>query len=392
MSAPALPIFDVLLMAAGQGSRMGNDIPKQFLRVAGKMLIEHTIDCFASHPSCRHIYIVYSEPYTKTVQTIQKNQKCTLIPHGGNTRKESVFNGLNAISNLESHDFIFIHDAARPYLQHTDIDQCLAAITQAGPMGGVTLGQSITDTVYQKSQGIIDREALITVQTPQCFRYGDIVQAHENANPNKDYTDDSAIFQDGGGHVDYIRALHFNNKVTHSGDLLMAEKLLATQTEIRIGQGYDVHAFETEPTDRKLMLCGIEVEHPYALAGHSDADVGLHALTDALMGALALGDIGRHFPPSDAQYKDMDSAIFLEKTLELLHARGATIINIDLTLICEKPKIAPYETKMRQRIADILQININRVSVKATTSERLGFTGRGEGIAAQACVSVEAPR
>jgi len=235
---------------------------------------------------------------------------------------------------------------------------------------------------------MVSRDGLWEMQTLHAFRYADILKAHESSNPDCEYTDDTSLATAIGIDVKIIQGSAENFKITTKDDFKMAEKLLASQSIIRTGLGYDVHAFDHD-SKGPIRLCGIDVPHTYKLKGHSDADVGLHAITDAILGAIGEGDIGQHFPPSDNTYKDMDSAIFLEKTMKIAAKHNASINNIDLTLICEEPKIGPHAKAMRTRVASIIGIDENAINIKATTSEQLGFTGRKEGIAAQAIATVQ---
>jgi 2-C-methyl-D-erythritol 4-phosphate cytidylyltransferase/2-C-methyl-D-erythritol 2,4-cyclodiphosphate synthase len=382
-----LPRFHVLIPAAGSGSRTGLSYPKQFHKIAGKTLLEHTIEKFITHPQCVTINVIIDPQDAKAVHGIKTSAGIDKIITGGKERKDSIINGLKELSNLNNKDIILIHDAARPHINHDDIDQILTAFGQGHK--AITLAKPLADSLIDHKSNYPDRSRLFALQTPQAFYYGDILKAAtENSTQN---TEETSLMAAAGFDIHIVTAKHYNDKITTAQDIMIAEALLHTPTETRIGQGYDVHAFETAPSDRKLILCGIEVDYPLALKGHSNADVGLHAITDAILGAIAQGDIGRHFPPSDPTFKNMDSAIFLEKARDLVIKKGGSIVNVDLTLICEHPKITPYAEKMIARVADILNIDANRVSIKATTSEKLGFTGRGEGIAAQAIATVKVP-
>ena len=380
--------FHALIAAAGSGSRTGLNTPKQFYQIAGKTILQHTIEKFASHPACASINVIIDPKDANTVQEIAKHIKIDKIIEGSNTRKNSIYNGLKSLSHLKDKDIILTHDAARPFIHHDDINQILAAMNETTV---ATLAKPVRDTLIKEEGTAPSRKDLYAVQTPQAFHYGEIMAAHETFKDRSDFTDDTALLAEQGKSVTIVTSKHINEKITDPEDLTMAEMLLTPQMETRIGQGYDVHAFESEPTGRKLILCGIEIDHPLALTGHSDADVGLHTITDAILGAIGQGDIGRHFPPSDDTFKNMDSSIFLEKARDLVLEAGGTITNIDLTLICEQPKITPHAEAMITRTAKILQITPERVSIKATTSEKLGFTGRGEGIAATAVATVKVP-
>lgn len=368
--------FYVLIVAGGTGSRFGGDVPKQFLPVHGKPLIQYSIEAFQSVPGFAGMCVVADS---------------ALVPAGtpcaapGKDRKESVLNGLKYFSNLKEEDIILIHDAARPCILLNDINKLIKTLKVKK---SASLVSPLSDTIRRENGENVSRDGLYAMLTPQGFRYGDILKAHENADPAKTYTDDVALALEAGIEVAFIPGSRSNIKLTTPEDLSMIETLLrpaAPQT--LVGTGFDVHALENNPA-RPLMLCGIEIPSNLALTGHSDADVGLHALTDALLGAIGMGDIGDHFPPSNPAFKDMDSALFLQKAVSLAHNKGAQIINADITLICEEPKIGPHKVAMKARVAELLGLPSERVNIKATTTEQLGFTGRREGIAAQAAVSV----
>lgn len=378
----------VIIVAAGTGSRFGGDVPKQYLPLGGvpmlRRSVEHFLELSALGQICVVIHPDHEEMFTQCMNGLD-----IMLAHGGETRKDSVHNGLKFLSNIKDDDVILIHDAARPFLSRDKIEKLIDVTRDKGV---ATLASPVVDTLV-KNQNTVDRNNMWAIKTPQGFHYKLIMKAHENAKASVQYTDDTSMVRALGYNVTHVRSNTDNIKITTQEDWVMAEKLASKASgegsaTIRVGTGFDVHAFEAAPSNRKLILCGIEIEHELALAGHSDADVGLHAITDALMGAAGLGDIGEHFSPTDAHFKNMDSAIFLERTKQLLDQQGANINNIDVTLICETPKIGPYKKQMEQRIAEILEIGAAQVNVKATTTERLGFTGRGEGIAAQAIASI----
>lgn len=308
---------------------------------------------------------------------------------GGNERNISIFNGLKSFSNLNNEDYILLHDGARPLVSKNCISRVLDALDT---YEAVSPAIALADTLRRADNGgmakdIVMRDGLYAHQTPQGFHYGTIKSAHENAD-NAVYTDDSALVSEAGVPVKMVMGDKMNFKITTQDDLLMAKALLEAG-EIRTGMGFDVHAFaEENQSNGSVRLCGVDVPHPLSLDGHSDADVGLHALTDAILGAVAAGDIGRHFPPSNDDYKDMDSAVFLRKAIEILEEKQGQLVNIDLTLICEAPKIAPHADDMVAAVSKITGLSVERISIKATTTEKLGCTGRGEGIAAQAIATV----
>jgi len=316
----------------------------------------------------------------------------TLLPpvFGGATRQDSAFNGLRGLAELAP-DNVLIHDGARPFLSADTISRVINAL---GNDVAVLAAVPVTDTIKRaKSGGIVgetvDRDGLWRAQTPQAFRYDDIMAAHERFS-GQNLTDDAAVAEAAGHSVRLVEGNEDNFKVTAPEDFKRAEDKMSLikaspMGETRVGSGFDVHRFG--PGDA-VILCGVEIPHDQGLAGHSDADVGMHALTDAILGAICESDIGAYFPPSDPLWHNANSEIFLAKASELLAARGGSILHVDVTLICEAPKIGPQRDSMRGRISEILALDMGRVSVKATTTERLGFTGRGEGIAAQATATI----
>lgn len=369
----------VIIPAAGQGERLGGGLPKQYRPLAGKPVLRHSLEKFAKLSDLASLCVVIDpahEKYFKSAATAIINCKFVF---GATTRKQSVLNGLKTIKANDD-DIILIHDAARPLVSKDDINALIDAMND---QDAATLAMPITDTL-RRDEEIISRENLWALQTPQAFRYGILKKAHETMKG--DFTDDTGLVSAMDIPVKLVQGSKTNIKITHPEDFAIAEKFFSFET--RTGTGFDVHAFSTEP-GRKLILCGIEIPHTQGLAGHSDADVGLHALTDAILGTIAGGDIGLHFPPSDNTFKNMDSRIFLERACEMLREKNGTIQNADLTIICERPKITPHRDAMQSKVAEILGVNKSRVNIKATTTEGLGFTGRGEGIAAQAIVTVK---
>lgn len=388
--------FHALIAAAGSGTRLGHETPKQYLKINGKTILRHTIESFLSHPDIVSIHVIidpqHADLYHDAVQGLD------LPPYiaGSKTRNKSIFNGIKKLSNLKNKDIILIHDAARPLIDREKIG-IVSRETQKS--GACTLAMRSTETLKRSNNSNeitdnIERENCWHIQTPQGFHYGLIKQAHEQ-NTDETITDDTSLVQALGHKVTLIEGSKTNIKITTQDDLELIKTIMDSKTtyETRTGLGYDVHAFDSkENSNGFIRLCGVDIEHPQGLKGHSDADVGLHTITDAILGAIAEGDIGIHFPPSNNDFKNMDSAVFLEHAVKLTQDKGAQINNIDLTLICEEPKIGPHNPTMRARIADITGLSINRISVKATTSERLGFTGRKEGIAAQAVATIQIPQ
>jgi 2-C-methyl-D-erythritol 4-phosphate cytidylyltransferase / 2-C-methyl-D-erythritol 2,4-cyclodiphosphate synthase len=377
-----------LVVAAGRGTRIDGALPKQYLPVGGKPLIRHALDILRAHRAIGFVRVVYHPDdrplYDAAIAGLD------LLPPvpGGVARQDSVRLGLESLRPLAP-DRVLIHDAARPFLDAALLDRVLGALDDAD---GAIPALPVTDTVKRGAQGIVvetlDRAALWRAQTPQGFRYDKILAAHRAAL-GADLPDDAAVAERAGLAVRLVAGNEDNFKVTTSDDLRRAERVIEARLgDVRTGQGFDAHAFG--PGDH-VWLCGIRVPHDHSLVGHSDADVGLHALTDAILGALGAGDIGVHFPPSDPQWRGAPSQVFLAHAAALVARASGAIANVDVTLVCERPRIGPHRDAMVRRIAEILALDTARVSVKATTTERLGFTGRGEGIAASAVATLRLP-
>jgi len=373
-----------LIVAAGRGTRAGDGAPKQYRALAGETVLRRTLRAFSSHPGIDHVLTVI-HPDDRAAYDLSASGLSGLTQPclGGDTRQRSVRLGLEALQNLNPSK-VLIHDAARPLVTHELISRVIESLsthTAALPM------LPVTDTLRRAPNGmageVVPREGLWRAQTPQGFHFNAILDAHQSLH-DMQATDDVALAIAAGIKVANVEGDEENFKITTMNDLTRAKRLL-TFSETRTGMGYDVHRFG--PGDH-IMLGGIRIEHNQGLAGHSDADVGLHALTDAILGALGDGDIGVHFPPNNPQWKGASSDIFLRHAAELTSKAQARISHVDLTFICERPKINPHALTMRQRISEILDVEIGRVSVKATTTEGLGFTGRGEGIAAQAIATL----
>ena len=363
-----------LIVAAGSGSRAGGEVPKQYRKIAGKALLAHAIDHLA-HPRIETVQVVIGAGQAAAYADAAGGRALPAPVIGGATRRESVTNGLAALGNA---DIALIHDAARPFLPAAVIDRLLDALESHD---GAVPALPVVDTLSSRDGEAVDREALVRVQTPQAFRLGAIRAAHA-AWTGDEPTDDAQVARAAGLDVVMVEGDPALDKLTWEADFARAE---ATRLLPRTGTGFDVHAFG--PGDH-VWLGGVRIPHDRGLRGHSDADVALHALTDALLGAIAAGDIGDHFPPSDPRWKGAPSSLFLEHARELIAARGGRIAHADLTIICEAPRIGPHRDAMRRLIAGLLRLPETRISVKATTTERLGFTGRGEGIAAQAVATV----
>ena len=376
-----------LIVAAGQGSRAGGDVPKQFRIVAGKAVLVHAFDALAAHGAVEAIHVVLGSGQEATARALLGARQVASFITGAGSRRGSVRAGLEAVARAGGADIILIHDAARPFLPAAVVDRLLDALADAE---GAIPALPVADTLVRGAGGHmadpVDRAALHRVQTPQAFRFASILAAHRAWNEAEEATDDAQILRRCGHDVILVQGDERLAKLTFPEDFAGADQALARTT--RVGMGYDVHRLAA---DEELWLGGVLVPHDRGLAGHSDADVALHAIVDAILGALAEGDIGSHFPPSDPQWRGAASDRFLAYARDRVAARGGTIEHVDLTIICEAPKIGPYRDAMRTRIAEILAVPLDRISVKATTTERLGFAGRGEGIAAQAVATLTLP-
>ena len=390
----------ILIAAAGRGSRAGAGIPKQYRNLASQSLLARTIARLVrAVPGAVFLPIIHKDDlefYRTCVASIEPELTQYLAPpvFGGATRQDSVRLGLEALSSRPVPPaIVFIHDAARPFVSGALIER---AISAAKTYGAAVPGVALTDTIKQiDADGSVTetlpRAQLRAIQTPQAFRFDLILAAHRKAASAGvgDLTDDAAVAEFAGNRIHVFDGEESNMKITAPEDFARAEtKLLGELTDIRTGQGYDVHAFGE---GSHVWLGGVKIEHDRGLVGHSDADVLSHAITDALLGALAEGDIGSHFPPSDPQWRGAPSRIFLAAAVAKVRARGGTIAHIDATVVCERPKLGPHRDAIRESIAKIADIPVDRVAVKATTSERLGFTGREEGIASLAIATIRLP-
>jgi 2-C-methyl-D-erythritol 4-phosphate cytidylyltransferase/2-C-methyl-D-erythritol 2,4-cyclodiphosphate synthase len=378
-----------ILVAAGRGLRAGGDMPKQYRRLCGRSVISRSLSLFAEHPRIDHVVSVINPEdrrlYAESVEDVPSD---IAIVDGGVTRQQSSLAGLHALARLAP-DVVLIHDAARPFASRALIDR---AIDAAIEHGAAVPGTAVTDTMK-----LVDESGRV-VGSPQrsalrAVRYELILEVHERAAAAglSSLTDDGAVVEWGGLPLHVFAGEDTNMKLTRPGDFEAGEHLLsplARLGDVRTGTGFDVHALG--PGDH-VWLNGVRIDHDGSLSGHSDADVGLHALTDAILGAIGEGDIGSHFPPSDAQWKGASSDRFLAHAVDLVARRGGAIGHLDVTILCELPRIAPHREAMRQRIAAIARVDVGRVGVKATTTEGLGFTGRREGIAAMAVASVRLP-
>ncbi|HIM78212.1 MAG TPA: bifunctional 2-C-methyl-D-erythritol 4-phosphate cytidylyltransferase/2-C-methyl-D-erythritol 2,4-cyclodiphosphate synthase [Rhodospirillales bacterium] len=372
-----------LVVGAGEGQRFGGELPKQYHLLAGVAVMRRSLKAFMDHPDVSAVQAVIHPNHHELYDAAVQGLALPVPVDGGATRQGSVLNGLESL-NADEPSTVLIHDAARPLVDPGVISRVLAALqTSPGAIPALAVADTLKRSDGQFVETTVDRQGLWRAQTPQGFHYQNILAAHRQAGGDE-LTDDAAVAERAGLAVAIVEGSEDNVKVTRTGDMVRAERILGAG-ETRTGLGFDVHRFG--PGDH-VMLCGVKVPHEFGLEGHSDADVGLHAVTDALLGAIGEGDIGTHFPPSDPQWKGTESDIFLRHAGDMIAGKGGRISNIDVTLICEQPKIGPHRAAMIKRMAEILSITEHRISIKATTTERLGFTGRGEGIAAQAAATV----
>jgi 2-C-methyl-D-erythritol 4-phosphate cytidylyltransferase/2-C-methyl-D-erythritol 2,4-cyclodiphosphate synthase len=369
-----------VIVAAGQGLRSGSTTPKQFAMLAAKPMVAHSHAALVGHPAIDRVVLVVGAGQEPALEAAIGPSEHVI---GGATRRQSVRAGLEALAS-DPPERVLIHDAARPFLNAAAVDRLLDALD--GHQGAVP-ALPISDTLALGADVLgetVPRDDLHRIQTPQAFRFDVVLAAHRSWEGDEP-TDDAQMVRRHGGTVALVEGDPMLEKITHPADFAAAEARHAAGLRVRSATGFDVHRLAE---GEELWLGGILIPHDRGLSGHSDADVALHAITDALLGTIAEGDIGTHFPPSDPQWRGADSAQFLEHAASLVRARGGIIDFIDLTLICEAPKIGPHRAPMRDRIAALLRLEPGQISVKATTTERLGFTGRGEGIAAQAIATI----
>lgn len=368
-----------IIVAAGVGERAGDGVPKQYRNLQGIPVLRKTVLAFLEHPGISGVQVVFNAAHGDLYKAAVGDLGLPSPVAGGKSRQQSVYLGLEALSGKHP-DIVLIHDAARAFVSAEVISRVVEEVKNSGT--GAIPGIPIPDTIKSQNggeiTGTVDRGPLVLAQTPQGFPFKAIFKAHEAAS-GLNLTDDAAVAENAGLKVSIVAGDKANIKLT------VKEDFMTNLTDVRTGTGFDVHAFEDGD---HVILCGIKVPHDKSLRGHSDADVGLHAITDALLGAIGEGDIGDHFPPSDDKWKGAGSDIFLKHAVGLVADKGGQISSIDLTLICEAPKIGPHRDAMRKSIAAITGTDGARISVKATTTEQLGFTGRGEGIAAQALATV----
>lgn len=367
-----------LIVAAGRGTRAGGTVPKQWQPLAGRRVADWTLEAFRSHLEIDETLLVVNPDDAQFYDALGVD-----VVFGGKTRDASVRSGLEALAGSNVHR-VLIHDVARATVPDHVISDVIKALETSKAAAPALV---VSDALWRGENGQVtgtqDRSGLYRAQTPQGFDFETILEARRSFDGEA--ADDVEVARAAGIEVTITEGDEANLKITTPGDFARAERILRGTMDIRLGNGFDVHAFEEGD---HVVLCGVTIPHDQALKGHSDADVGMHAVTDAIYGALAEGDIGRHFPSSEMEWKDADSAIFLKHALDLASSKGFAISNIDCTLICERPKIGPNAAKMIARMAELMGLSEDRVSIKATTSERLGFTGREEGIAALATATL----
>lgn len=376
-----------LIVAAGRGARLPGDRPKQYRRLAGQPVLRWAAASLLGHPAIDRVQVVYNRDDEALYAEALAGLDLPPPAAGGASRQESVRNGLNAIA-ADAPANVLIHDGARPIVPAATVARVVDALAEHP---AVVPALPVSDTLKRVTDGTVaatvDRTGVWRAQTPQGFHFGAILDAHQTAGPGR-FTDDAAVAEAAGLAVAVVEGAEENIKITTEEDLDRAARWLAGAHETRVGSGFDVHRFG--PGDG-VRLGGIDIAYEQALAGHSDADVVLHAVTDAILGALGAGDIGEHFPPGEPVWRDADSAHFLQHAASLVAARAGRIVHVDVTVICERPKISPHRAAMAANLARLLGLAADRVSVKATTTEGLGFTGRAEGIAAQATATLALP-
>ncbi|MDX9860544.1 MAG: bifunctional 2-C-methyl-D-erythritol 4-phosphate cytidylyltransferase/2-C-methyl-D-erythritol 2,4-cyclodiphosphate synthase [Rhodospirillales bacterium] len=374
-----------LVVAAGRGSRVGGDRPKQYQSLGGRPILRHSLETLHGHPTIDAVRVVIHPADRALYDEAAAGLELLRPADGGAERQDSVRLGLESLEGMAP-DLVLIHDAARPFVDAALVSRVIAALNDhPGAIPAVPVIDTLKREIGGLAAGTVERAGLWRAQTPQGFRFAEILAAHRRF-AGTGLTDDAAVAERAGLAVALVDGSEDNVKVTTPADFHRAES--KGDGEFRSGTGFDVHRFANGD---HVMLCGVALPHEAGLAGHSDADVGLHALTDALLGAIADGDIGSHFPPTDPQWRGAASDIFLAHAGRLVADRGGRIVNVDVTLICEAPRVGPHRQAMRERIAAILGIAVGRVAVKGTTTERLGFAGRREGIAAQAAATVWLP-
>jgi len=381
--------FSAIIVAGGSGQRAGSGLAKQWRLIGGRPVLRWSVEAMLEAGANPLIVVIPkgAEADAKAALTRIEGWQSVI---GGVRRTDSVRAGLEALKACPHPiSSVLIHDAARPFVTANHISALLDGLSKAeGAVPALPMADSLK---HQNAEGHLtpaSRDGLYRVQTPQAFRFEALTKAYDALPLDAEMTDDAGVLEAAGGAVLAVPGDPMLFKLTYPEDFTMAEALASRRRAVRIGQGIDAHRFGL---GEELWLCGVKIDHEMGLIGHSDADAGLHALTDAILGAIGEGDIGDHFAPNDQQWRGVASEVFLRHAASLVQAKGGIIINVDLTLICEQPKIKPYRQAMRERVADILGLPVERVSIKATTTEKMGFTGREEGLAAQATASIDMP-
>jgi 2-C-methyl-D-erythritol 4-phosphate cytidylyltransferase/2-C-methyl-D-erythritol 2,4-cyclodiphosphate synthase len=380
--------FSAIVVAAGSGTRAGPGTPKAWRKLGGRAVARWSVEALLA-AGADDIAVAVAPDMIETARAALDGLPNITLVEGGATRSGSVRTAIAALSPHRRDQPVLVHDAARPFLTRDHVSQALDALAQAD---GAILALPLADTLKRQAGVVLEtpsREGLWRAQTPQAFRHDQLAAAYATWPNDQEPTDDAQVVTAAGGSVAICPGDPLLFKLTYPEDFAMAERLAAGARLVRTGQGFDAHRWG--PGDA-VWLCGVRIDHDQTLVGHSDADAGLHALTDALLGAIGAGDIGEHFPPTDPQWRGASSDQFLAHAAQLVRSRGGEIVNVDVTLICERPKIRPHRDAMRARLAEILGLREDRISVKATTTEGMGFTGRQEGLAAQAMATVETPR
>jgi 2-C-methyl-D-erythritol 4-phosphate cytidylyltransferase/2-C-methyl-D-erythritol 2,4-cyclodiphosphate synthase len=384
-----------VIVAGGSGLRAGGEKPKQYQMIGGRPVIWWTLKSFLEHPGVSHVQAVIGEGHEEMFHECVGDLSLPRAVIGGATRQDSCRIGVESIERLKPSK-VLIHDAARPFVSHDLISHVIAWLDR---YPAVIPGMPVAETLKYAPGGIVsrtvDRAGIWTAQTPQGFNYEVILKAHRKAQveATANLTDDASVAEHAGTPISMIPGRHENRKLTTAEDIERADRDMSRQSfellpDIRVGQGVDIHPFDNGDA---VTLCGVSIPHVQKLQGHSDADVAMHALTDAVLGAIGEGDIGVHFPPSEAKWKGAQSSIFLNKAMELLTAKGGVIANVDVTILAEAPKIAPHVMAMKAKLAPLLGIDPSRIAIKATTTEKLGAIGRKEGIVALATATVRLP-
>ena len=381
--------FSAIIVAGGSGQRAGSGPAKQWRQVGGQPVLRWSVAAMLQ-AGAKPLIVVVPQGAEAEAQSALEGLQGWHSVIGGTRRTDSVRAGLDALK-ASPHPIasVLIHDAARPFVTAKHIRALLESLSEAeGAVPALAMADSLKRQDDEGGLTATSRDGLYRVQTPQAFQFEALIKAYDALPLDAEMTDDAGVLEASGGRVLAVPGDPMLFKLTYPEDFAMAEALASRRRAVRIGQGIDAHRFGP---NEELWLCGIKIDHEMGLIGHSDADAGLHALTDAILGAIGEGDIGDHFPPTDPQWRGVASEVFLRHAADLVLAKGGVIINIDLTLICERPKIKPHRQAMRERVAEILGLPVDRVSIKATTTERMGFTGREEGLAAQAVASIDMP-